>query len=97
MSPGRSTRQWKQYCPKSAYRERSIRRLYNGVFADPRSVRLLALIVALCLFASGRTGLLLHVAMATGVVGSLFVAAFYEGKARAFATTQQPEPRNGAL
>ena len=46
---------------------------------------LLAPIVALFLFASGRTGLLLHVASATGLVGSLLVAAFYEGEARDFA------------
>jgi hypothetical protein len=38
---------------------------------------LLAPIVALFLFASGRSGLLLHVASATGLVGSLLVAAFY--------------------
>src|SRR5262245_29322576 len=43
---------------------------------------LLAPVVALFLFASGRTGLLLHVASATGLVGSLLVAAFYEGEAR---------------
>ncbi|SDR44476.1 hypothetical protein SAMN05519103_03220 [Rhizobiales bacterium GAS113] len=47
---------------------------------------LLAPIVALFLFASGRTGLLLHVASAIGLVGSLLVAAFYEGEARDFAT-----------
>jgi PAS domain S-box-containing protein len=43
---------------------------------------LLAPIVALFLFVSGRTRLLLHVASATGLVGSLLVAAFYEGEAR---------------
>src|SRR5215471_447769 len=43
---------------------------------------LLAPIAALFLFASGRTGLLLHVASATGLVGSLLVAAFYQGEAR---------------
>ena len=43
---------------------------------------LLAPMVALFLFASGRTGLLLHVASALGLVGSLLVAAFYEGAAR---------------
>jgi PAS domain S-box-containing protein len=43
---------------------------------------LLAPIVALFLFASGRTGLLLHVASATGLVGSLLIAASYEGEAR---------------
>ena len=47
---------------------------------------LLAPIVALFLFASGRTGLLLHVVSATGLAGSLLVAAFYEGEARDFAT-----------
>jgi PAS domain S-box-containing protein len=47
---------------------------------------LLAPIVALFLFASGRTGLLLHVASATGLVGSLLVAAFCQGQARDFAT-----------
>jgi PAS domain S-box-containing protein len=43
---------------------------------------LLAPIAALFLFASGRTGLLLHAASATGLIGSLLVAAFYEGEAR---------------
>ena len=43
---------------------------------------LLAPIVAIFFFASGRTGSLLHVASATGLVGSLLVAAFYEGAAR---------------
>jgi PAS domain S-box-containing protein len=43
---------------------------------------LLAPIVALFLFAGGRTGLLLHAASATGLVGSLLTAEFYEGEAR---------------
>ena len=43
---------------------------------------LLAPTVALFLFAGGRTGLLLHVASATGLVGSLLVAAFYQGATR---------------
>jgi hypothetical protein len=43
---------------------------------------LLAPMVALFLFASGRTGLLLHVGSATGLVGSLLAAASYEGAAR---------------
>src|SRR5262249_49750411 len=43
---------------------------------------LLAPTAALFLFASGRTGLLLQVASATGLVGSLLVAAFYEGEVR---------------
>jgi PAS domain S-box-containing protein len=41
---------------------------------------LLAPMAALFLFASGRTELLLHVASATGLVGSLLVAAFYQGE-----------------
>ena len=43
---------------------------------------LLAPMVALFLFAGGRAGLLLHAASATGLVGSLLVAASYEGAAR---------------
>src|SRR5262249_41169461 len=43
---------------------------------------LLAPIVALFLFAGGRAGLLLNVASATGLVGSLLAAAFYQGEAR---------------
>jgi PAS domain S-box-containing protein len=43
---------------------------------------LLAPMVALLLFTSGRTGLLLHVASALGLIGSLLVAAFYEGATR---------------
>jgi PAS domain S-box-containing protein len=48
---------------------------------------LLAPVVALFLFAGGRTGLVLHVVSATGLVGSLLVAALYEGEARDFAAT----------
>jgi PAS domain S-box-containing protein len=47
---------------------------------------LLAPIVALFLLAGGRTGFLLHVASAAGLVGSLLVAAFYDGVARDAAT-----------
>src|SRR5262249_52713842 len=43
---------------------------------------LLAPMAALFLFAGGRTGLMLHVASAAGLVGSLLVAAFYEGAQR---------------
>jgi PAS domain S-box-containing protein len=42
---------------------------------------LLAPMAALFLFASGRTGSLLYVASALGLVGSLLVATFYEGAA----------------
>lgn len=43
---------------------------------------LLAPIVALFLLVKGRTGLLLCIALAVGLFGSLLVAAFYEGGAR---------------
>src|SRR5262249_7176764 len=43
---------------------------------------LLAPAAALFLFAGGRTGLMLHVASAAGLVGSLLVAAFYESAQR---------------
>src|SRR5262249_19118503 len=43
---------------------------------------LLAPVAALFLFAGGRTELLLHVASAAGLVGSLLVASFYEGAQR---------------
>ena len=43
---------------------------------------LLAPVAALFLFTSSRTGLLLHVASAAGLVGSLLVAVSYEGDAR---------------
>jgi PAS domain S-box-containing protein len=46
---------------------------------------LLAPIVALFLFASGRTGLLLYIASAAGLVGSLLATGFYEGETRDFA------------
>jgi len=48
---------------------------------------LLAPMVAVYLFASDRTGLLLHGASVTGLAGSLLVAALYEGEARDFAAT----------
>jgi PAS domain S-box-containing protein len=46
---------------------------------------LLAPIAALFLFASGRTGLLLYIASAAGLVGSLLATGFYEGETRDFA------------
>jgi PAS domain S-box-containing protein len=48
---------------------------------------LLAPMAALFAFARGRTMLLLHAALAIGLVGSLFVAAFFAGATRDFAVT----------
>lgn len=48
---------------------------------------LLAPIVALFLFANGRARVVLHTASATGLVGSLLVAASYQGEAREVAAT----------
>src|SRR5262245_43934176 len=48
---------------------------------------LLAPLVALFILTSGRTGLALYAVLATGLVGSVFFAASYEGDARDVAVT----------